>query len=217
MGIAPEVYDAMVEHRGELARAAKPRVFEEVLRLLRGGAAHRSIYLAWDIGVLAEILPEVACYLDDGLPETDLTWRRLAAVDRRHAEGALPTDAVLLAALLYGPVHEALEDARDMSTAFEEFMEEVALRLAIPRRMKERMCMLMMAQKRMHQGKLGSLARRDYFPEAAELYAIDCEAAGREVPEWVSRAAGQPLETEDGEHRRRRRRRRRRRPDLREG
>ena len=158
MGIAPEVYDAMVEHRGELARAAKPRVFEEVLRLLRGGAAQRSTYLAWDIGVLAEILPEVACYLDDGLPEADLTWRRLSAVDHRHAAGALPTDAVLLASLLYGPVHEALEDARDMTTAFEEFMEEVALRLAIPRRMKERICMMMMAQRRMHQGKLGALA-----------------------------------------------------------
>jgi hypothetical protein len=77
--------------------------------------------------------------------------------------------------------------------------------------------MMMMAQRRMHQGKLGALARRDYFPEAAELYAIDCEAAGREVPEWVSRAAAEPVDSEDGDHRRRRRRRRRRRPDLRDG
>ncbi len=215
MGIAPEVYDAMVEHRGELARAAKPRVFEELLRLMRGGAAHRSIYLAWDIGVLAEILPEVACYLDDGLPDTDLTWKRLAAIDRRHAEDALPSDAVLLASLLYGPVHEALEDARDLSSAFEEFMEEVAVRLAIPRRMKERMSLLMLAQRRLHQNKPGSLARRDFFPEAAELYAIDCEAAGREVPEWVTNAAAQPIVPDDGEGgRRRRRRRRRRRSDI---
>ncbi len=43
-GITPDVYDAIVQCRGALAMAARPRLFEEVLRLLRGGAAHRSIW-----------------------------------------------------------------------------------------------------------------------------------------------------------------------------
>src|SRR5690606_3818134 len=44
-GIAPEVYDAAVQCRGALAMAARPRLSEEVLRLMRGGASHRSIWL----------------------------------------------------------------------------------------------------------------------------------------------------------------------------
>src|SRR5579859_1520867 len=40
LGIAPDVYDAMVWVRDDLAKAARPRLFEEILRLLRGGAAH---------------------------------------------------------------------------------------------------------------------------------------------------------------------------------
>src|SRR4051812_29375873 len=47
LGIDPEVYDAMVSCREELAKAARPRIFEEILRLMRGGAAHRSMWLLW--------------------------------------------------------------------------------------------------------------------------------------------------------------------------
>ena len=50
-------FDAMVDLREELSRSAPPRVFEEFLRLLRGGAAERSIYLAWDVGALGVVLP----------------------------------------------------------------------------------------------------------------------------------------------------------------
>ncbi|MEM9196078.1 MAG: polynucleotide adenylyltransferase PcnB, partial [Myxococcota bacterium] len=52
-GVEPFLYDAMVTHRTDLERSARPRVLEEILRLLRGGAAHRSTYLMWDTGVLA--------------------------------------------------------------------------------------------------------------------------------------------------------------------
>src|SRR6478672_7065650 len=48
LGITPETYDAIVETRKALARAAKPRLFEEVLRLMREGAAHRALFLCWE-------------------------------------------------------------------------------------------------------------------------------------------------------------------------
>src|SRR5690606_3078006 len=50
-GMTPAVYDAIVQCRGALAMAARPRLFEEILRLMRGGAAHRSMWLAWETGV----------------------------------------------------------------------------------------------------------------------------------------------------------------------
>lgn len=204
-GIAPDVYDAMVDFRGELERAARPRLLEELYRLMRGGAAHRSIYLAWDLGVLAQLLPEVASFLDDDAPGSELTWRRLMAIDARHRRDALPSDAVLLASLLLGPLEEAIEGARDPSAAYEEFMDDVAFRLALPRRTKDRIRLLVTSQRRLWQGKIGSLTRREFFADAATLYAIDLEAKGEQPPEWALR----PVVVEAKPRPRRRRRRRR--------
>ena len=65
LGITPDVYDAIVYCREALALAARPRLSEEVLRLLRGGQARRTIYLAWETGVLDVLLPELAALLYD--------------------------------------------------------------------------------------------------------------------------------------------------------
>jgi poly(A) polymerase len=211
LGMDPDIYDAMVNHREELQRAAPPRLLEEVLRLLRGGAAHRSIYLAWDTGVLAAVLPELACYLDDSPDESELTWGRLDAIDRRKRKDRLPPDPVLLAALLLGPIEEALDGASDPSAAFLEFLEEVGGRFAVPRRIKDRMRLMVMALPRLEAGRLGALPRRDYFPEAATLYALECEARGVEVPSWARNPGS--AEQRGGRPRRRRRRRKRRNDD----
>src|SRR4029079_5650860 len=65
LGIDPHVYDAMVGSRAELARAARPRIFEEILRLLRIGAAHRAMWLLWESGGMAILMPELSAFLDD--------------------------------------------------------------------------------------------------------------------------------------------------------
>jgi len=210
LGIDPELYDALVTHRDELQRAARPRVLEEVLRLLRGGASQRSIYLCWDTGVLCVVLPEVASFLDDDAPGSELFWHRLDALDRRQREGRLPTDAVLTAALLLGPLQEWLEGTRDPARAFEEFFDALVLRLAVPRRLKDRLRSIVLVQGRLRSGKHGPLLRRDFFADAAELFAIDCEARGLRPPNWAEspvRAQPDP-ETPDRPRSRRRRRRR---------
>ncbi|MBW2210608.1 MAG: polynucleotide adenylyltransferase PcnB [Deltaproteobacteria bacterium] len=207
MGLDPEVYDAMVRHRGDLRRAAAPRVLEEILRFLRGGAAHRSVFLSWDVGVLSEILPEVASFLDDDPEGAALTFGRLKAVDALAAEDRLPGDAVLLAALLLGPIDEALEGVSDVPVAYEEFIRELSLRLSLPRRLKDRIRLLVMAQRRLRTGRIQSIARREYFGDAATLFALDRMARGEELPVW----AHEPNEAVyDAEPRSRRRRRRRR-------
>lgn len=206
MGIDVDMYDAMSDFRTELSRAARPRLFEEILRLLRGGAGHRSIYLMWDLGILAELLPEVASFLDDDAEECDLVWHRLAVIDRLTANDEKLTDTLLYATMLLGPIEEYLEGAKDLGEAFDEFFDELAYRLAIPRRIKDRVRLIVIAQRRLRTGKVGGLARRDFFYEAARLYAIDREARGEEVPEW----AASPEATIDETPRRPRRRRRRR-------
>ena len=208
MGLDPAVYDGMVRHRSDLRRAAAPRVLEEVLRFLRGGASQRSIFLAWDVGVLSEILPEVASFLDDDPDGTSLTFGRLRAVDALAAEDRLPNDAVLLAALMLGPIDEALDGASDVPTAYEEFVREFALRLSLPRRLKDRIRLLVMAQRRLRTGRLRSISRREYFSDAATLFALDQTARGAELPSWASEPSEARYEDEAPSRRRRRRRNR---------
>ncbi|HJL17044.1 MAG TPA: polynucleotide adenylyltransferase PcnB [Sandaracinaceae bacterium LLY-WYZ-13_1] len=208
LGIDPEVYDAMVAQRDELARAAKPRLIEEILRLLRGGAAHRSYWLMWETGALGVLLPQLAVHLDDDSRDARLLWARLSAIDTLKKAGALPSDPVLFAALMYGPILEAVGGAKDWMKAYESLMRDVLETLAVPRRMKERVRNVVQAQRRLAAGKLGTLPRRDYFDDAATLFAIDCDARGVRRPDWLDQ---RPKPSPDQRPRRRRRRRRRKR------
>lgn len=205
LGIDPDLYDAMVAQRDELARAAKPRLLEEVLRLLRGGAAHRSFWLMWETGALGVLIPDLAFHLDDDSPEARLLWGRLDAIDNLKRAGSLPTDAVLFAALMLGPILDATAGARDAPAAYEALMDDVVETLAVPRRMKERVRTLVNAQRRLRSGKLGALVRREYFDEAATLFSLECHARGEPPPEWLE---NRPQSERPNRPRRRRRRRR---------
>jgi poly(A) polymerase len=208
LGIDPDVYDAMVAQREELARAARPRLLEEVLRLLRGGASHRSFWLMWEMGCLGVLLPQLAVHLDDDSVYARRLWGRLDAIDAMQKAGALPSDAVLFAALMLGPIEDAIAGDRDPLGAFESLMDEIVATLAVPRRMKERMRTIVQSQRRLRSGKLGTLPRRDYYEDAATLYAIECDASGEPRPEWLTEGAFDAMEP-SAEPRRRRRRRRR--------
>lgn len=206
MGLDPSLHDAIVRHKSDLARAAKPRLLEEILRFLRGGAAHRSFYLSWELGVLAELLPELTAFLDDDAPEANLTWTRLGILDQYTAKGESVSDAVALSALLLGPLEEAIDGVRDPSGAFEDFMFEITQRLNVPRRVKDRVRALVASQRRLETGRLGTLPRREYFPEALTLFTVAKQAKGEKVPEWASRTP--KSEPPPATARRRRRRRR---------
>jgi len=112
----------------------------------------------------------------------------------------------LLAALLLGPIDEALEGVSDVPGAYEEFVRELSLRLSLPRRLKDRIRLLIMAQRRLRTGRIQSIVRREYFADAATLFALDRMARGESLPAW----ANEPNEAVyDAEPRSRRRRRRR--------
>lgn len=221
MGIDPECYDAMVAQREELRKAAKARLFEEVLRLLRGGAAHRSIWLTWETGVLAVLVPQVSTMLDDDAQRTRELWRRLDAIDAVVAQGRVPSDTVLLCAFLSGAIEEALEGASDPLEAYEELMAGVTELLSLPRRIKERMRVVIGCQRRLRTNKLGTLPQREFWKDALDLYEIECLARGVEPVLLATEAArasaetreDRPLEARwgdvgvDGVRRRRRRRR----------
>ena len=208
LGIDPDVYDAMVAQRDELARAARPRLLEEVLRLLRGGASHRSFWLAWETGCLGVLIPQLAMHLDDDSALARRLWARLDAIDALKQDGQLPSDAVLFAALMLGPIEDAVHGERDPLAAYDGLMDDVVETLAVPRRMKERIRNVVYAQRRLASGKLGTMTRRDYFDDAATLFAIECDARGAPRPGWLDDERPEVEASDEDAPRRRRRRRR---------
>ena len=108
---------------------------------------------------------------------------------------------------MLGPIDEALEGVRDVPVAYEEFVREFALRLSLPRRLKDRVRLLVMAQRRLRAGRIRSIARREYFSDAAALYALDQRARGLAIPDWANDPNEAHYEEEAPPRRRRRRRR----------
>jgi poly(A) polymerase len=60
----PGTYRALLRWRGEIRKCAPPRILEEVYRLLRGGAARRSMELLVETGTLAVLTPHLAALFE---------------------------------------------------------------------------------------------------------------------------------------------------------
>ena len=177
LGIDPDVYDAMVATRATLARAARPRLFEEILRLMRGAGAHRSVWLAWETGILAVLLPELASFLDDDVA-SDRVFRLLGELDRRtRARGAPLDDLVLCALLLLEPMKEACEGEADRVTAAVQFLDPIIERLAMPRRMADALRRIVAVLPRLSAGRPGRFARTELFGLASEIVEIERAAS----------------------------------------
>jgi poly(A) polymerase len=206
-GISAEVYDAMVECRTALARAAKPRLFEELLRLMRSGSAHRALWLAWETGLLDVLLPELSTFLADQPEDEDTLFRLLDEVDRRTKERGAPLDdVVLIAVLLLEPLREACNGARDRVEAAYRFLEAIVDRLNVPRRIAEAVRRVIAILPRIESGRSGRFTRTGLYPTALEIASLYAAAQGREPIDVPAQAGG--ASAEEGQTRRRRRRRR---------
>jgi poly(A) polymerase len=176
LGIEPTVYDAMISHRDELARAARPRVYEEVLRLLRHGASHRSMWIMWESGVMSVLIPELAAFLDDEESHPDAVsrfWRQLDALDRMtHARGQQLEDIVLMTTLFYEPMVEAMAGSRDRMRAATEFLIPITERIAIPRRVMDGMRRMVALIPRLSSGRSAGRAKGEMFVLAQRLVEI---------------------------------------------
>jgi poly(A) polymerase len=179
LGIDPHVYDAMVASRLELARAARPRLFEEILRLMRAGGAHRSMWLMWEIGAMAVLLPELAAFLDDeeatgqdGVPGSLRFFKKMDAIDQKTLAEGILDDVVLMTALLYEPLEEAATGVRDVMGAVNDFLEPIVERIAMPRRIADGIRRIMTMVPRILVGRIGKFARTDLFLPALDVAEI---------------------------------------------
>ncbi|MCB9535043.1 MAG: polynucleotide adenylyltransferase PcnB [Myxococcales bacterium] len=195
---APELAAIRAE-RNELQKAAVPRLLEEVLRMLYGGAAAESYRLLGKLGLLELLMPEVAAFL--GRPGAEDAWHPLTplleALDDRCGGQPAFDNGVLLAALfwpLYRAVVEALPrrpHVRQLRPLAEAIIGPAAVRLRIPRRDVGTLLAALEGQLRFHdahgrKSTRAAFARSPWFPAANDLFEL--RLAADDVPAKDARA-----------------------------
>jgi poly(A) polymerase len=183
LGIAPDVYDSLVATRDDLAKAARPRVFEEILRLMRGGAAHRSMWLLWETGCMAVLLPELAAFLDDEEATdggAERFFRKMDAIDAMtRSRGRALDDIVLVTLLLKEPLDEACAGERDRVRAATDFLDPIIEHIAVPRRIADAVRRIVAILPRLTAGRTGRFGRTDLMGPALDVLEAELLASGR--------------------------------------
>jgi len=183
LGITPDVYDAMVATREDLGKAARPRLFEEILRLLRGRAAHRSMWLLWETGALSVVLPEIAAFLDDEEGTgggAGRFYRKMDAIDSMtQARGKPLDDVVLWTLLLKETLDEACSGESDKVAALEEFLDPIVERVAVPRRISDGVRRIIAMMPRLLAGRVGRMGRTELMGPALDVLEAELLASNR--------------------------------------
>jgi poly(A) polymerase len=182
--IEPASYQAILDHKGEIAKCAPPRVLEEIYRLLRGGAARRSLELLVETGVLELLIPELSRRLPEDETGRARLMQALDGVDEWVRAGGIPTNALLLSALLAPFLVDFLYDPEqpgaprvDPFVVLEERMRPTVEGMRSSRRDTERSRQILLAQRRLMPSKKRrsrpmALVKRDWFDEALALFQI---------------------------------------------
>jgi poly(A) polymerase len=218
--IAPDTFEAMRRHAGELARCAPARVLEEIFKLLRCGGSSRAFDLLRACGALPVILPA----LGSAIESWDETKRRsfsahLAALDKLVRSGQPVSDAVLLGALIMhlggagAPAPEADEGGERAPSprqyeAADALLASLVQSARLPRKVAERTRLALTAQRsfrepskrRRRRGR--GLAGQTYYEDAVQLLEISVTATGegRELLERFRAAAGGEAAPGEPEH-----------------
>jgi poly(A) polymerase len=235
-----ETGTAIGELRELLGSVPPARLFDETLKLFLTGHGAMSLVVLQRHGLLGQLLPTVARYLDKH-PEgavARLVRQGLVNTDQRVAAGKPVTPTFLFALLLYGPIAEIIEkqpqekwhDIGTILDAVDRACRLAQARISIPKRFTLGVREMFAAQPRLEQPR-GRRALRmleqPRFRAGFDLLLLRAEIglASKDIAEWWTRvqevsqsdrdrmadALGvQPRQAAEGSGRRGPRRRRRR-------
>jgi poly(A) polymerase len=185
-----------------LASVPPARLFDETLKLFLTGHGARSLEVLRKHGLLRELLPTVADYLDrhpDGAVAR-LLMQGLVNTDTRVAQGRPVTPTFLFALLLYGPFAEIIEkqpqekwhDIGTIVDAVDRAARQAQGRVSIPKRFSLGVREMFAAQPRLEQPR-GRRALRileqPRFRAGFDLLLLRAEMglASREIADWWTR------------------------------
>ena len=217
-----------------LEQIPQARLFDEVMKLLMGGAGAQTFAILRQYGLFEQLFPQTEAQLSGPSGEVWDTFilRALENTDRRINEEKPVTPAFLFAALLWPAVSErarALEaegihETQALQDAMTEVVTEQLERVAIPKRFSIPMREIMLVQSRLERFR-GKRARRllshPRFRAAYDFLLVRAVAgdASQELADWWTSFQEQPeqeAEQTEGDRppRKRRRRRKRRNPET---
>ena len=202
--ITPDAYDAILDHRKEIAKSAPPRVTEELSQSLRGGHALPTFLLLREVGLLDVLLPELAHELREIDPDHPhgtghLVWALLDVLDAERRRGRPFDDAVLFSLFFLPVVRSRLTEMKvsdpdpgRLVTILEEIVTPVSIRMSLPNAVSHRIKQALATVGRLSHrpdGRVATrrIALREAFPVALDLFELNAMATGRGdelVQEW---------------------------------
>lgn len=211
--IEPETYNAILRHHEEILKASSPRVFEELQKLFAFGCGEKAFRLLYKTGLLHDLLPEIADFLDHDHGQDSVLWDWLAHLDARIHEQGKVEPVLVFAALFTAPIQRvaaryAHRGERVIHNALlAELIPPIAARICMPKWMAARMGQIMSYQCRFEPDKRKRFSKRGFvaqecFPETLALYELGLRVAGgndAELAPWTALRreveAEQPVQT----------------------
>lgn len=173
--IDKKLESAIRKHGADILRCSPPRLWEEMLKILRSGHSAQAFAKAQKLGFLEHILPEVSAAMSERSGEHKALLEALDALVIER--GQAPDDLILLAAVVL-----PLVSSENPRQQIDQLMREWNDRFRVPRRLRERL----------EDGILGAramvpkgpwvdkeaLARRALFGDAIEILDLVTRATG---------------------------------------
>ena len=209
-------HEAIGRHRAAITQAAPARLLDELYKILRSGAAERTFYRLFEVGLLKHISPELA------RKQSAALWKSLAELDlyraRFETAPSTLTNPVLLGSLL---VPTRLLEPRPLETGGRRDRENdprlTLGMLTLARRDVQHLRQIVGLQQQLHDPGLPyraqrALMHREVYADALTWLEIHGGSSAT-LERWRSlgEIGGAAIDGEAARPRRRRRRRRRRR------
>lgn len=195
--ITPRDYEAILAHRKDLARAATPRVTEELAAMLRGGHALPTFLLLRELGLLDVLLPDLSDELRRIDPEHaggagHYFWTLLEVLDAERRRGRTFDEAVYFALLALPLLRAEIARTRPDGNAepalliakTNAIVDPLALALSAPNALVHRVKSILVSQGKLSQRPEWKASTRRFlfhsdFPAALDLFDLRAMARGR--------------------------------------
>ncbi|HDQ41178.1 MAG TPA: polynucleotide adenylyltransferase PcnB [Desulfonatronum sp.] len=194
--IEPATFNAILRHHQEILKASPPRVFEELLKLFSYGCGEKAFRLLYKTGLLSDMLPEVADFLDHDHGQDSVLWAWLRHLDDRIRETHEHEPVLIFATLFHALVKRIVARqtaeyaARGENVILHDLLAEyllpVCARICMPRWMAARMIQVMINQSRFVPDKRRRFSKRgfvaqDCFPESLALHELGLRVSGDDL------------------------------------
>jgi poly(A) polymerase len=186
--IEEQTRGAILSERAEIGKAALPRLYEEISRLIGGGASLASVRLLDDLRLLEVLVPELAATLSRASQsERDRIDSLFKTLDTSVQNECQIPNGLLFAALMWPVVEAIVADLPEVvppsliRTLVEELTRPLAIRVCVPRRVME--CAIAAIEGQLHFPRIArkkqtraAFSRTPHYADTLAFAALRSEA-----------------------------------------